>query len=122
MEVVWLIVGATVAAMLWFGAARMGSRSFAVLAQGLVALLVSAGLCYLIGSGKTGGYLAGIIGAVLSLLMLIAAAAVAAGALLRWLYDRLRPPAPARVPLRPAWDLMGVGALSALAVILSAME
>ncbi|MEF9604906.1 hypothetical protein O4J55_22310 [Paracoccus sp. PXZ] len=122
MEIVWLIVAATLAVTLWFGAGRMASRSFGVLAAGLAALLASAGLCYLIGDSKTGGYLAGIVGALLCLLMLIAVGGVLAGALLRWLYEQLRPPVPPRAALRPAWDLMGLGAFAALAVILSAVE
>ncbi|MDQ7260914.1 hypothetical protein NM680_03755 [Paracoccus sp. PS-1] len=122
MEIVWLVIGVTLAATLWFGAARMGARSFGVLGAGLAVLLGSAGLCWLIGEAKTGGYLAGIVGMLLCLLMLIAAGGVLAGTLLRWLYERLSPPAPPRAALRPAWDLMGLGAFAALAVILSAVE
>ncbi|WP_323010417.1 hypothetical protein [Paracoccus sp. (in: a-proteobacteria)] len=122
MEVVWLIVGLTLATTMWFGAVRMASRSFGAMGGGLAALLVAAGLCYLIGESKTGGYLAGIIGMLLSMLMLIAAGGLAAGAFLRWLYGRLRPPEAPRAPLRPAWDVMCIVALAGLAVIFSAME
>ncbi|MFT4012946.1 MAG: hypothetical protein QM682_05975 [Paracoccus sp. (in: a-proteobacteria)] len=121
MVLVWLIIAVTVAATAWIGAARMAARSLGPLVLELAVLLGAAGLCYLIGESKTGGFVAGIIGALCSLLLLAAAGGVALGAAGRWLYDRLRPSDPGP---RPAfgWDLWVVGLLSLAGVALSAME
>ncbi|MDF3855383.1 hypothetical protein ACDP63_09905 [Paracoccus sp. P2] len=119
----WLIVLVTVALAAAIGIRRAAARSFRVLGAELALLLGAAWLCYLIGDGKTGGgYLAGIIGALLSLLLLIAAGGLVAGALLRWIYDRLRPTAGMRAPFARPWDIVGLGCFAALAVILSALE
>lgn len=122
MMVAWLIVLVTVALAAAIGILRAGARSFRVLGGELALLLGAAWLCYLIGDGKTGGYLAGIIGALLSLLLLIAAGGLAAGALLRWVHDRLRPPPVLRAPFSQPWDIVGLGCFAALAVVLSALE
>lgn len=130
METVWVIIIATVAITAPVGILRAGARSWAPLALQLALLLASAGICYLISGTKTGGYLPGIGSVLLCLLMLIAAGGVATGAAGRWLWDQFRP-----IPLQPTvqqptrtaswaanWDLWLIGALSAVAVLLSAME
>lgn len=121
MAIVWLIVAVTLALTATIGALCAGARSWAPLALHVALLLGSAGACHLIGESKTGGFLAGIVGLLLSLLMLIAAGGVATGAVGRWLWDRFNPG-----PMRPApaghWDLWLLGGVSALAVLLSAME
>ncbi|WP_323717059.1 hypothetical protein [Paracoccus aminovorans] len=121
MEIVWLIVAVAVALTASIGAIRAAARSWAPLALQLALLLGSAGACYLIGDAKTGGYLAGIIGALLCLLMLIAAGGLALGAAGRWLWDRLRPATAGASPAA-AWDVWVIGGLAALAVLLSALE
>lgn len=122
MEIVWLIIAVTIAPMLWVGASRMAARSGGPLLAGLALLLIAAGLCWLIGDSKSGGFLAGIVGLALALLLSIAAGGLLAGAALRWLYERLRPVSPQCPPLRPAWDIWGIAGFSLLAVVLSAME
>ncbi|WP_199259764.1 hypothetical protein [Paracoccus binzhouensis] len=121
MELVWLIVAVTVILTATIGALRAAARSLAPLALQLALLLGAAGLCYLISGTRTGGYLAGIIGALLCLLMLIAAGGLALGAAGRWLYGRL-----SGASVRPApgfaWDCWLLGAFAALAVLLSALE
>lgn len=121
MAIIWLILAVTVAGCATLGALRAAARSFGALAGGLALLLAAAGACYLIGDAKTGGYLAGIVGALFCLLLLIAAGALALGAAGRWLWDRWKPSEPRP---RPAgnWDLWLIGVFAALAVGLSAAE
>lgn len=115
-----MIAGATVALTAGLGARRAASGPSG-LALGLGLLLASAGACYTIAQTKTGGFLPGIIGALLALLMLTAAGGLVLGALARWLWAALRRTPPMPVPARN-WDLWLLGALSALAVVLSVME
>lgn len=121
MEIVWLIVAVTVALTATIGVLRAAARSWAPLALQLALLLASAGACYLIGESKTGGFIPGIIGALFSILMLIAAGALATAAAGRWIWDRLRPATPGPAPAA-GWDLWLIGALAALAVLLSGLE
>lgn len=121
MEIVWLIVAVAVALTASIGAIRAAARSWVPLALQLALLLGSAGACYLIGDAKTGGYLAGIIGALLCLLMLIAAGGLALGAAGRWLYGRLSP-GPVKAPPAGSWDVWLLGVLAVLAVLGSAVE
>ncbi len=121
MEVVWLVVALTVALTATIGVLRASACSWRPLALQLALLLGSAGLCYLIGEGKTGGYLAGIIGALLCILMLIAAGGLALGVVGRWLFGRLSPSDP-RQPPAANWDMWLLGGAAGLAVVLSALE
>lgn len=84
-----MIAGATVALTAGLGARRAASGPSG-LALGLGLLLASAGACYTIAQTKTGGFLPGIIGALLALLMLTAAGGLVLGALARWLWAALR--------------------------------
>lgn len=121
MEIVWLIVAVTLALTATIGALRAAARGWRGLALELGLLLTSAGACYLIAGTKTAGYLPGLGSMMLCALMVIAAGGVALGALARWLWDHWRP-----VPTRAApvahWDLWLIGAVSALAVLLSGLE
>lgn len=121
MFVVWAIVALVLALTATIGALRAAARSWGPLAGQLALLLASAGTCYLISESKNGGYLAGIIGALLCILMLIAAGGLATGAAGRWIWDRLNP-GPAKAPPPAHWDVWLLGAVSVLAVVLSAME
>lgn len=121
MEIVWLVTAATLALTATIGALRAGARSWRPLALDLALLLASAGACHLIGQSKTGGFLAGIVGLLLSLLMLIAAGGMAAGAAGRWVWDR-RKSAIAKATPAMNWDLWVIGAFAALALGLSALE
>lgn len=121
MEIVWLIVAVTVALTATIGVLRAAARSWAPLALQLALLLASAGACYLIGESKTGGFIPGIIGALFSILMLIAAGALATAAAGRWIWDRLNP-GPAKAPPAVHWDLWLLAAMAVLAVVLSAVE
>lgn len=121
MEIVWLIVAVVVVLTASLGVLRAAARSWGALALELALLLGAAGACYLIGESKTGGYLAGIIGLLLCLLLLIAAGGLAAGAAGRWIADRLNP-GPVKAPPAGDWDLWLLGVLSVLAVCGSAME
>lgn len=122
-DVIALLIVALVAGMAaWFGAARAAARSWAALGFGLIMLLAAAGICWIIAEGKTGGFLAGIVGAVFTLLSLIAAGAVVAGAALRLIHEWRYPPAGDR-PASTGWlGVLGVGLYSGLAVLLSALE
>ncbi|MCV2447978.1 hypothetical protein [Paracoccus sp. DMF] len=121
MEIVWLIAAATVALTAGIRALRAAARSWRGLALELGLLLGAAATCFLIAESKTGGYLPGLAGVLMYLLMLIAAGGLATGAAGRWLYARLTP-SPVRPAPAAAWDLWLIGAVSALAVLLSAME
>ena len=106
---------------------RIAARSYPPLMVSLLAVCLSAGGCWLIGSTKSGSYLSGIVGTLLAMLMGVAAIGLLAGAMLRILHERLHlriknAPAAGRVaPSRP-WDTMALTALSGLAMALSAME
>lgn len=108
----------------WTGANRMAARSFRPLLAALAVLLAGAGACWLIGAEKTGHEYAGLLGALMALLLLLAAGSVAFGAALRGLHDATRRQVAADPagPLRPAWDIWGLCALSAIAVIASLLE
>lgn len=121
MEIVWLIVAVTVALTATIGVLRAAARSWALLALQLAMLLASAGSCYLIGESKTGGFLAGIVGALCCILLLIAAGGVVLGAAARWFWDWLHPASARPAPV-VHWDVWLLGAISALGVVLSAME
>lgn len=72
----------------------------------------------MISESKTGSYLAGLVGALMVLLMLICAGAYLAGALLRWLTELAR----GREPVATGssrWDLGLVITLSVIAILLS---
>ncbi|WJS86045.1 hypothetical protein [Paracoccus sp. TOH] len=121
MALVWLIIAVTVTLTATIGALRAATRSLVPLALPLALLLGAAGLCYLISGTKTGGYLPGIVGALLCLLLLVAAGGLVLGAAGRWLYDRLSHAAAGSGPVA-LWDVWLLGGLGALAVLLSAME
>lgn len=136
MATVWLIVALVVALGLWLGWRRAMARAWVALFPGLALLLVSAGGCYLIGQGKTGGFLAGIVGTLLSILLLILAGALASGAAAGWVNLRLR--AASRLPDRSqppsttttqppdasvrSWDMWLLGLIALAALLLSLAE
>lgn len=106
----------------WSGWVRVAARSFGWLAIGLALFGAAALACWSIGEAKTGGYLAGIIGIVMTMLMGAGAAGMAAGALLRGGYELFRGPAArASAPGWP-WDIALLAAVAGIAVMLSAIE
>lgn len=119
-----LVVGLVVLWGVWTGATRMVSRSFRPLLIGLAALLAGAGACWLIGSQKTGGGYHGLLSMLLVLLLLLAAGSVILGAALRGLHDLTRRRLTTDLAAPPAgnWDIWGLCALSATAVIASVAE
>lgn len=121
MEIVWLIVAVVVVLTASLGVLRAAARSWGALALELALLLGAAGACYLIGESKTGGYLAGIIGLLLCLLLLIAAGGLAAGAAGRWIADRLNPGS-VKAPPAGDWDIWVLGLMALVALGLSAAE
>ena len=68
-----------------------------------------------------GGFLSGIVGFLLSYLLLFAAAGLVIGTAVRWLSDRLNP-GPAKPSPAHAWDLWLIGGLSLAAILASAAE
>ena len=118
----WFITAIAVGLSAWFGAARMAARDWRALAAGLALPLAAGGLCGMIAETKS-GFLAGLLGALLALLLFVAAAAEVLGALGRRVYEWWRPPAAGHVPAAPGWlGVLGMGLFSGLAVLASALE
>lgn len=118
----WLIVATVVAMTGWFGASRVAARTWAALALGLFMLLAVGGACLMIGQSKTGYHLAGLTGAVLALLLFIAAAAVLLGAALRVFLEWRRPPEGARPTYSGGWGVLAIALFCGWAVYMSAAE
>lgn len=122
MEIVWLISGVTALAGASTGAWRMAKGGFTALGLELALLLGAAGLCYAISGTKTGGYLPGLLGMLLAILVLIAAAGLFLGGAGCWIMRRLRAvPTPPRA-LALHWDICYVAAFAVLCVTSAAME
>ena len=122
MLIPWLVVGLVTGLAAWFGAARMAARDGRALTLGLILPLVAGGLCWMIAEGKSGGFMAGIIGVLFALLLFIATGAVVLGAALRRVYEWWRPPAELR-PAAPGWlGMLGMGLFCVFAVLASALE
>lgn len=122
MAVVWLIVACVMALTCVTGARRAAAAGWGGIALNLMFMLSAAGACYLIGDAKTGGgFLSGIVGFLLSYLLLFAAAGLVIGTAVRWLSDRLNP-GPAKPSPAHAWDLWLIGGLSLAAILASAAE
>ena len=104
-----------------FGALRGRTGRFGPLLVELLGLLVAAGICAMIGEGKTGGYLAGIVGFLLSMALMALAAGVALGGLLTLPLARGANGRPKAAP--PInWDLWFMGFLALMAMAFSAAE
>ncbi|MDT1061559.1 hypothetical protein RM190_06780 [Paracoccus sp. CPCC 101403] len=121
MALVWAVVIFVALGHLWIGYRRAAMRSWRQLGAALAVLLAGALVCQLIGEGKTGGYLAGIIGFMMMLLLLIAAGSLALGGLIRLGLEAAGRPRLTVVAL-PWWDLAVVGTFAALAIGFSAAE
>lgn len=122
MDIVWAVVAVVMVLTGLTGVRRAAAAGWGAIALNVTLMLLAAGCCYLIGNAKTGGgFLSGIIGMLMSYLMLFAAAGLGMGAALRWLTDRLNP-GPAKPPPAHAWDLWLIGILSLAAVLASAAE
>lgn len=109
------------------GILRMSARSYLMLLIGIGALAGSALICYEISTTKTGGYLAGIIGALFAMLLGLCAAAMTAGAVLRWLYEKFQQNVAKQMvtiynPPSAPWDTGIFVLLSVAGLILSAIE
>ena len=123
MEVALFAVPAVLALFAaWSGFVRVAGRSFGWLIIALAIFGCAALACWSIGEAKTSGLLAGIVGAMMMLLMGVGAAGMVAGALLRWGYERLRGPAAGNLAPDWPWDIALLGALAGIAVMLSALE
>lgn len=111
----------------WAGWARAASHGFGGLLGGLAVFGLGALVCWIISEGKTGGYLAGIVGIVMMMLMGVGAAGMVVGALLRWGYELFqrhvagRPVTP-HAPFGKPWDVIAFAIVAGIAVMLSAME
>lgn len=105
----------------WSGFVRVAGRSFGWLIIALAIFGVAALACWSIGEARTGG-LVGIVGAMMRLLMIVGAAGMVAGALLRWAYEWLRRPAAGIAAPGWPWDIALLAVTAAIAVMLSALE
>jgi hypothetical protein len=119
--IVWLIVATAVTLGLGLGASRAAARAYLSLAVEIAGVLVAAGICYLIADTKTSGYLAGIVGAGCSLLLLFIAGGLTVGGGLCWLLGRMAALPGWRRPLWN-WDLWLIGALALAGILMSAAE
>ena len=124
MIVTYAVIALVVLAGVWTGATRVAARSFRPLLTVLALLLAGAGACHVIGAEKTGHAYSGLLGALMTMLLGLAAGSLALGAMLRGLHDvtRRRVPADPVAPLVPAWDLWGFAALTAVAVLAALLE
>ena len=123
MEVALFAVPAVLALFAaWSGFVRIAGRSFGWLIIALAVFGVAALACWSIGEAKTGGLMAGIVGAMMMLLMIVGAAGMVAGALLRWAYEWLRRPAAENAAPGWPWDIALLAVMAAIAVMLSALE
>lgn len=131
MILMWFVSALVLGLTIWCGARRMAERSYHLLIAIMVTALVSAGLCSAISATKTQGFLPGIVGYLLSLVMLGVAGGLGLGAILALaarLFRRQDTPAaqaePQTIsrPISRPWDAIGIGALAFLAVLLSALE
>lgn len=104
-----------------FGYRRTGARQWGWLSAGVSGTLAAAGACYLISQTKTGGYLAGIVGAVMAMVALITAGGILAGAMARGIHELSAPETPRLNGLGVA-DAGVVGLLALAMVAISAME
>lgn len=104
-----------------YGYRRFGARQWGWLACGIVAVLLAAWICYQMGESKTGGYLAGIVSAVMAMLQLIMAAAILVGALIRGGHELIARQTPRLSGLGPA-DAGVLGLLSIAMMMVSAAE
>ncbi|MDF3605603.1 hypothetical protein PE067_05250 [Paracoccus sp. DMF-8] len=103
-----------------YGYRRCGARQWGWLAGGIAGVLLAAGICYVTGQGKTGGYLAGIVGTVMAMVALIMAAAILAGAMIRGTHELIARP-PRLTPSGPAGAAV-LGLLSIAMILISAAE
>lgn len=121
---IYVVTGVVVMWGVWTGATRVAAQSFRPLLVAFAMLLAGAGACWLIASQKTGHAYAGLLGVLLSLLLLLAAGSVTFGAVLHGVHHAIRrrgDPDPQKAT-SPPWDIWGLSALSALAVIGSLLE
>ncbi|MBK4215256.1 hypothetical protein JJJ17_04880 [Paracoccus caeni] len=109
------------------GIIRVSSRTWLPLAIGFGTLAGSAFGCYAISMGKSGHYLAGLIGALFAMLLGLCAGAIGTGVILRWLYQQFQRGVAKQMvtiyspPSRP-WDIAIYVLLSLAGLILSAIE
>lgn len=122
MLILWLIAATVAGLGGWFGVARMTARAWPAMAAGLGLLLVGGLACWAIGAARAGPFPAGLDGLLFGLLLFIAMGAVLLGAALRRLHEWRRPPVVAPSRTGGGWAVAGIGLLSGVAVLLSALE
>ncbi|RJL11884.1 hypothetical protein [Paracoccus siganidrum] len=111
----------------WSGWVRVAARSFGWLLGALAVFGLGAIVCWVISEGKTVGYLAGIVGIIMMILMGVGAAGMVVGALLRWGYELFQRHVAGRPVTRHAsfakpWDVIAFAIVAGIAVMLSAIE